>query len=155
MYSWQLKKFEESVMQDIEENKTYIRFENISLKNNKLKDIQRGDCIYIGNDMPKIFLEKNRSIYSELILYSENNYLKGIIAKLSKEYEQKRITKKSRVVIEARVSPLRFELGDSVKLPLYIFEEVYLYIDGKLFAKSSLNRAKSGYVLKIEELFYE
>lgn len=155
MYSWQLKKFEESVMRDIEESKNYLRFENILLKKNNIKNIEAGDCIYLGNSMPKLFLEKNKKIYSELILYSENDYLKGIVSKFSKTYNEKTVFKKSKAIIESRISPLRFELNESVKLAECIFDTIYLYTSDKLFAKSSLKIGKNGYIFKIEELFDE
>ena len=155
MYSLQLKLLEESVMKTLNESGEYIRFESISFKKKRVADISEGDCIYIGESMPKIFVQKEGELYAELFLYADDDCLKGIVSYMHRGYKEERDIKKGRVIIEPRLSPVLFESDDNIKLSVNIFESIYLFIESELFAKASLNKNESGYVLKIEELFYE
>ena len=155
MYSLQLKLLEESVMKSLNDSGEYIRFESISIKKKRVAGIREGDCIYIGESMPKIFIQKERELYAELFLYADDDFLKGGVSYLPEGYTEERDIKKGRVIIEPRLSPALFESYENIKLSVNSFESIYLFIDNNLFAKASLKRSENGYILKIEEMFDE
>ena len=155
MYSLQLKLLEESVMKSLNDSGEYIRFESISIKKKRVADMSEGDCIYIGESMPKIFIQRDGELYAELFLYADDDFLKGSVSYLPEGYTEERDIKKGRVIIEPRLSPALFESYENIKLSVNSFESIYLFIDNNLFAKASLKRSENGYILKIEEMFDE
>lgn len=153
MYSRQLRKLEESLMRSLQKSDEYIRLEYISLKQKRVDSLRVGECIYLGESLPKLYITKDGKRYGELLIYSDNNTLRGTIVPIppSAEVEKER----GRVVIEPRVSIVKGGLEEYIELSIDIFRDIYLYIDDRAVARASLKIAKRGYVLKIEEMIYE
>ncbi len=153
MYSRQLRKLEESVMRSLQKSDEYIRLEYISLKQKRVDSLRVGECIYLGESLPKLYITKDGKRYGELLIYSDNNTLRGTIAPipLSAEVEKER----GRVVIEPRVSIVKGGVEEYIELSIDIFRDIYLYIDDRAVARASLKIANRGYVLKIEEMIDE
>ena len=155
MYSRQLRKLEESVMRSLQKSDEYIRLEYISLKQKRVDSLRVGECIYLGESLPKLYITKDGKRYGELLIYSDNNTLRGTIAPITPSTEVEIAKDRGRVVIEPRVSIVKGVVEDYIELSIDIFRDIYLYIDDRVVARASLKIAKRGYVLKIEEMIDE
>ena len=151
MYSRQLMELEEYIIKELQNSSEYIRLDYILFKKKRLKSLREGDCIYLGDSMPKLYIVKNTQPYGEVHIYSSSNKLLLEIEPIL-SYSDIDI-KKSKVLIEPRVALIR--LDNTIELSIDIFKDIYLYIGNKIFAKASLKIGDSAYILKIKELFNE